>query len=420
MTSSLSPQNKTLPLTLTAGGFMLSVASSHGQSFNERHTEDCSYGPWNMFHFILCGTKVGRLLPTPQLRVWAKLEFETIVEGDPNISAVTHAFAANKIEEMIPDFAIAFHKPAGPPPGYATVQDFLESITFGSMPSWDSCPIARSYLPLISEVKRSPTRHPTNIKQYGYSLIRFLDLAQRQAELQAVCLFQSQIYRHQPEVYIIASSAEYWTFKMESRNRAVMERGEIGIMVEYNAITIEERELEESLEIDDGTVDDSDDGISFFGEDSMEASYGDEYSTYQSAGDYDDILSDDGVSNPSSHQSTHNSSLTMVEDNHRQLHDQFVNGKGKQQVYNTEDLNQWWDLYSFSQKNSSSISSGGQHATKFDRHLDLCQWSPIFKIGTEASLAAMTFIQQKLHYYLADQTADEREPTATLHHIGTN
>jgi hypothetical protein len=393
---------------LTASGILLALAALYS-NFNLRLTEDCSYSLWNLIVISICGEHLGRLQPTPQLRVWATEIALGREANDPNSSSSTNHLRAEDIVEVIPDFVIIFQKIGSLPPDHTSVESFLQSIRFGQFPCWTSFRLTKTYMPLIVELKRPITRHASTIKQYGFGLMRYMKLAQEQAELQSDCLALSQMYELLPSVILIAASGDYWSARIKpfSQSGITPRRAYAEITLKYNTKVDQEKELEVRFGLRDS---DTDSSIITEG-DSMQAVLGD--TDYQDAWDYGDSALWDGNSDSDAGpiQTTGRSPTELKEC--RRRHDAFVKKIGPKQVYSAEELNDWSELHDPLEQVPTSrryVTPGKWHATKFDkRQLTGRKWSPVFRIGTKESADAMAYIENLVSDKLEEITADEGE-----------
>jgi hypothetical protein len=199
-------------LNLPAIAILLATAYMYSTSFNQRLTEDCCHPLWNLIVFLLCGGHLGKLQPTAQLRLWRTKNPSHSKVPDPNASIATLHARRKAIIEVVPDFAILYQRIHPPNSGSGSQPNFLGTFTFDSLPSWTSLVVGQTFVPLLVELKRPVTRHASNIKQFGYGLLRYMILAQGQAIRQARCLFSSALYKGQDTVILIAACGHYWSF----------------------------------------------------------------------------------------------------------------------------------------------------------------------------------------------------------------
>ncbi|RXW17322.1 hypothetical protein EST38_g8544 [Candolleomyces aberdarensis] len=255
----LPPSSGSITLTLPASTILFATAYMYSTIFNQRLTEDCCHPLYNLIVFLLCGAGLGQLQPTAQLKLWIMKNPSYSRTTNPDASIATLHAPKKQILEVIPDFAILYqrviHRYRGKS---ALTTSFLNSLKFDSLPDWTSVTLDQTYIPLLVELKRPITRHALSIKQYGYALLRYMNLAQTQAYLQAEFLFLSPLYKGQGNVFLIAACGHYWSYMpaiQHSAHRIGRDPESLeAIALDYNIAEEEESRLE--IEIGVPTNDD--------------------------------------------------------------------------------------------------------------------------------------------------------------------
>ncbi|KAJ2916252.1 hypothetical protein MD484_g4141, partial [Candolleomyces efflorescens] len=475
----LSAGTANILLNLPAIAILLSTAYMYSTSFNQRLTEDCCHPLWNLIVFMLCGGHLDKLQPTAQIKLWRTKKRSDSQMPDPDTSIATLHSRRKAIIEVVPDFAILYQRIQPPSTPSALQPNFLGTLTFDSLPSWTSLTVGQTFVPLLVELKRPVTRHASNIKQFGYGLLRYMILAQEQAVRQALLLFSSALYTAQDTVVLIAACGHYWTLlhlsklalissgktsrSVENWRRATMD----AMADDYAFAEQEEEALEaefhlpplasDQLEDEDKAVDqtrsenpgapsvaevggedqsrhagdftdfadssevsttavDGDGDFRDLGSGQKEASkdapsdgwvYSWEYQGRETVENELDEEDDRPRLKATSRVATTSSAPRAGLADSKTLHNAFVKEKGKQKVYSTQDLNDWFQLYrpllvGGDVRGLPPVERSKWHATDArDLNLDKVDledmtWSPILQCGTSASTKALNYIAENL------------------------
>ncbi|KAJ2917524.1 hypothetical protein MD484_g2866, partial [Candolleomyces efflorescens] len=459
----LPPDTGHATLNLPAASFLYATTFMYSTSFNQRLTEDCVHPLWNFGVFLMCGGNLGKLQPTAQFKLWRMKNPARSRYPDPDASIATLRVTSNAVLEVIPDFAILYHRFMHPF-GSAIPKNFFSHLTFDYLPHWSSIRLTQTFVPLLAELKRPVTRHANDIKQYGYALLQYIVLARNQVEHQAEFLFKSALYRGQKTVILIAACGDYWSFAHCPKSAKVRkgEENDVGrAVLLYRQAEEYERELECDLNLP--PKDGLEDGSEFINELSMVA-----------VGDDGDIISDlsriseDGpdASNVSttavsgndlsrederdlnhqeqdvpwvyrressySSKGSRGKGASKEKDDDEELegeddlvlspedvdtlkkrHDDFVSEKGTRRIYSAEDLNEWYQLYHplMSLRSEDLPSPEEKWQITDEGDLDLAglrrrsaskelRWSPVLQFGTTASLKALNYISEHLDAFV--------------------
>ncbi|KAJ3796911.1 hypothetical protein GGU11DRAFT_786727, partial [Lentinula aff. detonsa] len=171
----LSSQFTIMSITFQTG-ILFSLAFILSFRFNRRRTEDSTHPLWSLILYKLCGANLGRLLPTPQFRLYISPE-----SSNPNETL------SGAVLEVIPDFCILLYRAHPVKP--KTLAQILQQITSSFLPSPHTVQISSLSIPLLVELKS-----------------------------QALCLFSIPKHHDQDEVYLIAAVGEWWSFRLVSRS----------------------------------------------------------------------------------------------------------------------------------------------------------------------------------------------------------
>ncbi|KAJ3745029.1 hypothetical protein DFH05DRAFT_1382705, partial [Lentinula detonsa] len=174
--------------------------------FNRRRTEDSTHPLWSLILYKLCGTNLGRLLPTPQFRLYISPKI-----SDPNKTLSGAAL------EVIPDFCILLYS-AQPVKPQTFLAQILQQITTSFLPSPHTVRISSLSIPLLVELKRPISRNCVDLKELMSQLTSSMLNARRQVMAQALCLFSISSYHRQDKVILIAGVGEWWSFRQVSRS----------------------------------------------------------------------------------------------------------------------------------------------------------------------------------------------------------
>ncbi|KAJ3792073.1 hypothetical protein GGU11DRAFT_803610, partial [Lentinula aff. detonsa] len=173
----LSSQFTIMSITFLRTGILFSLAFILSFRFNHRRTEDSTHPLWSLILYKLCGTNLGRLLPTPQFQLYISPKI-----SDPNKTL------SGAVLEVIPDFCILLYS-AQPVKPQMFLAQILQQIMTSFLPSPHTVRISSLSIPLLVELKS-----------------------------QALCLFSISSYHRQRKVIIIAGVGEWWSFRQVSRS----------------------------------------------------------------------------------------------------------------------------------------------------------------------------------------------------------
>ncbi|KAJ3995869.1 hypothetical protein F5050DRAFT_1534165, partial [Lentinula boryana] len=187
-------------------GILFSLAFILSFRFNRRRTEDSTHPLWSLIMYKLCGPNLGRLLPTPQFRLYISPE-----SSNPNETL------SGAVLEVIPDFCILLYS-AQPVKPKTVLAQILQQITTSFLPSPHTVRISSLSIPLLVELKRPVSRKCVDIGEVMYQLTSSMLNARNQVMAQALCLFSIPNYHHQRKVILIAGVGEWWSFRLVSRS----------------------------------------------------------------------------------------------------------------------------------------------------------------------------------------------------------
>ncbi|KAJ3979779.1 hypothetical protein F5890DRAFT_1633061 [Lentinula detonsa] len=186
-------------------GILFSLAFILSFRFNRRRTEDSTHPLWSLILYKLCGANLGRLLPTPQFRLYISPE-----SSNPNETL------SGAVLEVIPDFCILLYRAHPVKP--KTLAQILQQITSSFLPSPHTVQISSLSIPLLVELKRPISRNCVDLKEFMSEVTSSMLKARKQVTAQALCLFSIPKHHDQDEVYLIAAVGEWWSFRLVSRS----------------------------------------------------------------------------------------------------------------------------------------------------------------------------------------------------------
>ncbi|KAJ3720711.1 hypothetical protein DFJ43DRAFT_1004899 [Lentinula guzmanii] len=187
-------------------GILFSLAFILSFRFNRRRTEDSTHPLWSLILYKLCGPNLGRLLPTPQFRLYISPE-----SSNPNETL------SGAVLEVIPDFCILLYR-AQPVKPKTFLAQILQQITTSFLPSPHTVQISSLSIPLLVELKRPISRNCVDLKEFMSGLTSSMLKARNQVTAQALCLFSIPEHHDQDGVFLIAAVGEWWSFRLVSRS----------------------------------------------------------------------------------------------------------------------------------------------------------------------------------------------------------
>lgn len=162
-------------------GFIFAVAFMQSMRFNPRRTEDVSHALWNLVLIDLVGSKIGRLVPTPQYRLYTSAQDFMHLLDDAE-----RTMPDSEISEVIPDFVILKFQGA-----IKVTQIWTRYITSFAKGKWsaDGIQVTSCFIPLFLKLKRPVSRHCADIDVFVSELVQKIDAAQKQVVAQVNILF---------------------------------------------------------------------------------------------------------------------------------------------------------------------------------------------------------------------------------------
>ncbi|KAF5379634.1 hypothetical protein D9757_009204 [Collybiopsis confluens] len=220
--------------TVFAIAFMLSMR------FNPRRTDDTSHALWVLVLHDLCGRHFGRLVPTPQYRIyWSVRDSLHFQDQDPDVT-----MPDSEILEVIPDFAILLFR--GVLSSTTVRKTFMEVLSKFRPTSYfhNNLRVTACFIPLLVELKRPVSRHCSDIDQFMDGLSKLMGNARMQVQSQvympssssvnhnsdtystkAECLFSTPKFYRQSEVIVIAAVGDWWCFRVSKRSHFIVGDG---------------------------------------------------------------------------------------------------------------------------------------------------------------------------------------------------
>ncbi|KAJ7230573.1 hypothetical protein GGX14DRAFT_343812, partial [Mycena pura] len=175
--------------------------------YNPRSTEDSIHPLWNLVLIDLCGSHLGRLLPTPQYRLWTSPRDEASDAADTTLPD-------SEAKDVIPDYLILLYVLKNKTK--TTFRKFRALATRSNLPR-SSVDLAYLKIPLLVELKRPMTRGFEDLGSYVVDLHRAFVNAKAQVRQQARALLSSPRFREQDEVIMIAGVGDWWTYFVLNR-----------------------------------------------------------------------------------------------------------------------------------------------------------------------------------------------------------
>lgn len=392
-----------------AAACFLAIAFLYSQ-YNTRSTEHMTHPLWNLILFRLCEKHItqGRLIPTPQYRIWVtKTEASEYENNDVTVgeqgaageavnfldglegnddseeeeevdkydrSCATISQSPKNIMEVIADYVVLVPQVRlqvktgitwlDDNPSLANIKTrmlgclndpahFLEQISF-IFPTWTTVRACKVYMPLLLELKRPVSRNPSTIDDHTSQINARLSDAMSQVEEQALCLFKSGKFSHQRWAFLVAATGDFWTFRVIVRGKA-----EGGAKPEFS-------------------------------KKKYATNWGAKYSY-----DLDEVEDEDQFME------------RLIEN--RVAAEKISSDAGKKQIYPAEEMNRLMAA------KGNFVGTAGKRKTFNDSNewiaekpIELSKdivgcfhWSPIFKIGTEASHAALSYISSELDEFVS-------------------
>lgn len=131
-------------------GLLLSLALIASFRYNRRRTEDRLHPLWSLILARLCGNHLGRLLPTPQFRLYFFSATNSAADPDSTMPGADF--------EVIPDFCLLLQRVAFASSYISlTMIQFLAQLSPINLP-YHRIRVSTLFIPLILELKRSVTR----------------------------------------------------------------------------------------------------------------------------------------------------------------------------------------------------------------------------------------------------------------------
>ncbi|KAH8102992.1 hypothetical protein BXZ70DRAFT_1006169 [Cristinia sonorae] len=230
MTTTQWDKNLTASLSVA-----INLAYSH--IYNERRMELPLYGAYGLFSSLLCPatqsqinsqTKVTETtLAFPQWPLYRRSNEDVLKPDDASIRTSPDKYAKG----VLVDFALLCVetklKPEFKNP-YNALNMISKSSTsrtrkidYGKFlfetPPYVTTRVINVTVPLLLEVKRSPSRNPKSVGVWALQLEKLLQAAQAQVMQQATCLFSSVKYWKQSRVLIVAAAGEWWSWAIVGR-----------------------------------------------------------------------------------------------------------------------------------------------------------------------------------------------------------
>ncbi|PPR06062.1 hypothetical protein CVT24_004698 [Panaeolus cyanescens] len=211
--------------------------------YNLRRTEDKTHALWaRVFEGLISGMQAGPFYQSaPQVRLYEStgdtLYYKDPVPDSDSVSAnVPQTTSGTVGKEVILDFCLLLPMAEAVAPVETSLQSAIQNffadnvakyiVKFGTrsyktasndqkndmLSCTQSIELNNMRLPLIAELKRSVSRHSPDILRHCTDISTNISLAQTQVLHQAHCMFSLPAYASQDNIMLIAGCGEWWTF----------------------------------------------------------------------------------------------------------------------------------------------------------------------------------------------------------------